>query len=97
MKSTMFTTDTSIHSSLSTSPLPEVRSKVDIYTGLSLLTQQKLLYYDVFLLSEHVDVNVTPDKRQVMLHQEKAMLALVKVGTCGIVYIMYTPTVQWLL
>ena len=26
-------------------------------------------------------MNVTPDKRQVMLHQEKAMIALVKVNT----------------
>ena len=32
------------------------------------------------IISEHVDVNVTPDKRQVMLHQEKAMLTLVKVN-----------------
>ncbi|XP_064388843.1 mismatch repair endonuclease PMS2-like isoform X2 [Halichondria panicea] len=28
---------------------------------------------------EHVDVNVTPDKRKVMLHQEKALLLLIKV------------------
>ena len=28
---------------------------------------------------EGVDVNVTPDKRKVMVHQEKALLALVKV------------------
>ena len=32
-----------------------------------------------FVFSEHVDVNVTPDKRQVMLHQEKALFVLVKV------------------
>lgn len=40
-------------------------------------------YEPVFMLtvlSEHVDVNVTPDKRQVMLHQEKALLTLVKVN-----------------
>ena len=33
----------------------------------------------MYILPEHVDVNVTPDKRQVMLHQEKAMITLVKV------------------
>ncbi len=31
---------------------------------------------------EHVDVNVTPDKRKVMLHQEKALLLLIKVRQC---------------
>ena len=35
--------------------------------------------------AEHVDVNLTPDKRQVMLYQEKALLLLVKVWPhlCG--------------
>lgn len=30
--------------------------------------------------ADSVDVNVTPDKRQVMLHQEKTLLQLVKVS-----------------
>ena len=29
---------------------------------------------------DHVDVNVTPDKRKVILQQEKALLLLVKVS-----------------
>jgi len=34
--------------------------------------------------AEHVDVNLTPDKRQVMLYQEKALLLLVKVRRSSI-------------
>lgn len=35
-------------------------------------------YEDTYIL-EYVDVNVTPDKRQVMIQQEKALLTLVRV------------------
>ena len=46
-------------------------------SNLIVIILEHCIYY--LLLPEHVDVNVTPDKRQVMLHQEKAMIALVKV------------------
>ena len=35
---------------------------------------------------EHVDVNVTPDKRQVLLYQEKMLLTLIKVHTYMYMY-----------
>ena len=33
----------------------------------------------VFLLSDSVDVNVTPDKRQIFVQEEKLLLAIIKV------------------
>ena len=43
--------------------------------------------YCVHMCTEHVDVNITPDKRQLILHGEKALLLLVKVSvvscSCG--------------
>ena len=38
--------------------------------------------------TEHVDVNITPDKRKVILQQEKALLLLVKVS---VIYIASPP------
>ena len=34
-----------------------------------------------FLSLDHVDVNITPDKRQVMVQEEKALLLLIKART----------------
>ena len=53
------------------------------------------LYY--FEFSESVDVNVTPDKRQVFLEHEKLLLAIIKVMVLftnekiDIVYIWILP------
>ncbi len=35
--------------------------------------------FGINLVSDSIDVNVTPDKRMVMLHQETALLAIIKV------------------
>ena len=56
------------------------RERDDYFTDFTFVLTQLLW---AFLSPEHVDVNVTPDKRQVMLYQEKALLTLVKVIRCN--------------
>ena len=41
------------------------------------------IYHVVTTIVESVDVNVTPDKRQIFMENEKILLATIKVSTCS--------------
>lgn len=54
--------------------------------GKFLLSQANLNLHDKYLFSftlECVDINVTPDKRQILLQEEKLLLAVLKTSLIG--------------
>lgn len=48
-----------------------------------LLTEVTFNLYGIFLALECVDINVTPDKRQILLQEEKLLLAILKTSLIG--------------